>query len=281
MEPLIRRGRVLVYGGDCLEVLRAFPAHSVDAVICDPPYGLSELTEKRVSAALRAWLSGDRDHVPDGRGMMGRKWDAFVPPPAVWDECLRVLKPGCPLAAFAGSRTVDLMSVSLRLAGFEPVDTLGWLTGTGFPKSLAVDKALSGKFGDDAALPWLGWGTALKPAIEPVVLVRAPGGTPFTFPTDSPRVFYCSKAPKSERPRYLDSNAEVVQHISVKPLAAMDWLVRALTDPQDVIVDPFAGSGTTLEAGARAGRWTIGMENHRPYLPLIEQRVSRLDEVDA
>jgi len=128
--------------GDCLDVLRELPDASIDAVVCDPPYGLADHKPERIAQAVTAWTSGDREHVPDGKGFMGRSWDAFVPPPAVWDECLRVLKPGGHLLAFAGSRTADLMGLSVRLAGFEIRDTIMWVYGSGFPKSLDVSKAI-------------------------------------------------------------------------------------------------------------------------------------------
>lgn len=73
---------------------------------------------------------------------MGKDWDSFVPPPAVWEECLRVLKPGGHMAVFAGARTQDLMGLSIRLAGFEIRDTLGWIYGSGFPKSMDISKAI-------------------------------------------------------------------------------------------------------------------------------------------
>src|SRR5699024_6462380 len=64
------------------------------------------------------------------------------PPPAVWEECMRVLKPGGHMAVFAGARTQDLMGLSIRLAGFEIRDTLGWVYGSGFPKSMDIGKAI-------------------------------------------------------------------------------------------------------------------------------------------
>ena len=137
--------------GDCLTVLRGLPDASVDAVVTDPPYGLSEVTSARLTTALTAWVNGDRDHVPDGKGFMGKSWDAFVPPPAVWDECMRVLKPGGHMLVFSGSRTVDLMGLSIRLAGFEIRDTLQWLYGSGFPKSLDVGKAIDKARDEDRA----------------------------------------------------------------------------------------------------------------------------------
>ena len=131
-----------VFSGSCLDRLRELPDESVDAVVTDPPYGLSNTDPAHVSDALVRWVSGERDFIPDGKGFMGKAWDAFVPPPAVWDECLRVLKPGGHVLAFAGSRTFDLMALSIRLAGFEIRDSVAWLYGSGFPKSLDVSKAI-------------------------------------------------------------------------------------------------------------------------------------------
>jgi site-specific DNA-methyltransferase (adenine-specific) len=150
-------GNVKVYHGDALAALRTLPDSSIDAVVTDPPYGLAHHKPAAVITALTAWVNGDRERVPDGHGFMGRKWDAFVPPPAVWDECLRVLKPGGHLLCFAGTRTVDLMGLSIRLAGFEIRDSIGnammaWVHGQGFPK---------GK-------------NQLKPAWEPILLCRKP-----------------------------------------------------------------------------------------------------------
>ena len=133
---------VALHVGDCLDVLASLPDASVAAVVTDPPYGLADHPVKRIEQALTAWLTGDRAHVPDGRGFMGREWDKFVPPPAAWDECYRVLKPGGHLLAFAAPRTYDLMGISIRLAGFDVFDSIDWINGQGFPKSLNVSKAI-------------------------------------------------------------------------------------------------------------------------------------------
>ena len=122
--------------GDCLEELKKLEDNSVDAVVTDPPYGLSNTKPQQVADVLKAWVTGDTVSVPAKRGgFMGKDWDSFVPPPAVWEECMRVLKPGGHMAVFAGARTQDLMGLSIRLAGFRIKDTLGWITGSGFPKS--------------------------------------------------------------------------------------------------------------------------------------------------
>ena len=125
--------------GDGLAVLRTLPDNSIDAIVTDPPYGLG--TPPDMADVLRAWLA-DEAYTPRGRGFMSKAWDAFVPGPEYWRECARVLKPGGHLLAFAGTRTWDVMGLALRLAGLEIRDTLQWLYGSGFPKSLDVSKQL-------------------------------------------------------------------------------------------------------------------------------------------
>src|SRR5690606_36404447 len=112
--PYYQDEQVTVLAGDCLEVLRTLPDASVHAVVTDPPYGLANTDPEHVAETITRWVNGDRTYLPGGSGFMGKAWDAFVPPVAVWDECLRVLKPGGHLLAFAGSRTVDFMTLGLR-----------------------------------------------------------------------------------------------------------------------------------------------------------------------
>ena len=138
-----------IHVGDCLEWLRSLPDNSVDSVVTDPPYGLGREPDAR--EVLRAWLDGE-EYKPGGSGFMGRAWDAFVPSPPVWAECLRVLKPGGHLLAFAGTRTYDWIVMGVRLAGFEVRDMVGYLYGTGFPKSLDVSKAIDKQRHDRAEI---------------------------------------------------------------------------------------------------------------------------------
>jgi site-specific DNA-methyltransferase (adenine-specific) len=121
--------------GDCIEMMRTLPDNSVDSVVTDPPYGLS---------------------------FMGKKWDYDVPATEAWVECLRVLKPGGHLLAFAGTRTQHRMAVRIEDAGFEIRDMIAWVYGSGFPKS----HNLGGSHES--------WGTALKPALEPITVARKP-----------------------------------------------------------------------------------------------------------
>lgn len=121
--------------GNCLDHLEFMPDNSVDSIVTDPPYGLS---------------------------FMGKKWDYDVPSVAIWAECLRVLKPGGHLLAFAGTRTQHRMACNIEDAGFEIRDMIAWVYGSGFPKSHNLKN------------DWEGWGTALKPALEPVTVARKP-----------------------------------------------------------------------------------------------------------
>jgi len=176
--------RIRLFHGDCLDALRQLPDASVDSVVTDPPYGLS---------------------------FMGKRWDYDVPSVEIWAECLRVLKPGGHLLAFAGTRTQHRMAVRIEDAGFEIRDMIAWVYGSGFPKSLDVSKAIDKAAGaerevlgytanarpnrvgketklsgaqtiggeitapaTDAARQWQGWGTALKPSLEPITVARKP-----------------------------------------------------------------------------------------------------------
>lgn len=177
--------------------------NSIDAIVTDPPYGLSK--QPKMEEVLKHWLAGD-DYQATGSGFMGKTWDSFVPGPSIWKEAFRCLKPGGWAVVFAGSRTQDLMALSLRLAGFEIMDTGMWLYGSGFPKSLNISKAIDKSLGAERevigkgvsgktaiwcedgnmgnfnitkpstnqAKQWAGWGTALKPAYEPFILARKP-----------------------------------------------------------------------------------------------------------
>jgi hypothetical protein len=469
---------VTLHHGDCLDVLRTLPDASVDAVVTDPPYGL---------------------------GFMGREWDD-LPPGREWaEECLRVLKPGGHLLAFGGTRTWHRLACAIEDAGFEVRDSIAWMYGSGFPKSLDVSKAIDKMrtedrapvdavrswlndrrlaagfshdavnrhfghasngggsssawmtnptsrslptwdqwqelkrlfgFGDDmdaevwrlngrkgkpgdnwearevvgmyaqsdprlqswaemqgnergtakemrgaATTPdaerWQGWGTALKPAHEPIVVARKPlagtvaqnvlahgtgalnvdgcriagakpdttrGASIIATSTNSPfggqgrilddgrgrwpanvildesqadaldemsgerpgavsngsktaeglngsstfkihereqvpgygdtggasRFFYVAKADASERVR-----VKGTAHPTVKPLALMRWLVRLVTPPGGTVLEPFAGSGTTVEACILEGFHCVAIEREADYLPLIVQRINR------
>ena len=170
------------YLGDCLNILPTLPDNSVDSIVTDPPYEL---------------------------GFMGKSWDnsgiAYSVP--MWKECLRILKPGGHLLSFSGTRTYHRMAVAIEDAGFEVRDMIEWVYGSGFPKShnigkavdklqgneresvgivkgagagmsdslVAMNKGLQPEYeGTKGTSKYEGWGTALKPAHEPICLARKP-----------------------------------------------------------------------------------------------------------
>jgi site-specific DNA-methyltransferase (adenine-specific) len=357
----------LVLQGDCLEVLRGLPDNSIDSIVTDPPYGLSK--EPNISEVLTKWVAGEPYDHGHG-GFMGKAWDSFVPHPDVWKEVYRVLKPGGHALVFAGTRTQDLMTIALRLGGFEIRDVIEWLYFNGFPKSMDVGKAFDrrtgaerevvgfdpvaarraaaigtsaygdykGQSGDitspatDLAKQWNGWGTALKPAHEPIIVARKPlagtitetvekygtgainidggrigdehfsqkasdgyiaqanayspvkkvakeytGRFPANCVTTDGDAFYspyfnvtpkvvCKKAGKADR-------GEGNNHPTVKPTELMAWLVRIVTPPGGTVLDPFAGSGSTLVAAQREGFGFVGIEREPEYVEIIKSRV--------
>ena len=393
-----------LFRGDCAEVLKRFDSGSVDAIVTDPPYGLN---------------------------FMGKQWDQAVPGVDVWRECLRVLKPGGHMVAFAGTRTQHRMAVAIEDAGFEIRDLILWVYATGFPKALDISKAidaLDAKHAQRArrlrftawvrsqgvtasqidratgtnmgghyvspksqpaimtrehlelcrhlfadvpqwvemeadkrsvesenlanrkvvatrrahdlktdrpvaiaaqnkrttthkeieitepltpqAAAWAGWYTAIKPACEPITLARKPftgtvaenvlqhgtGGLHVNqlrvannaqgnWPTnvwhdqspevcrvlqEAARVLYCPKPTRTERDKGLDDTND---HPTVKPVEVMRQLVRLITPLGGVVLDPFAGSGTTGVAAMAAGFRFIGIELNRAHMAKARRRV--------
>lgn len=371
-----------------MEVMRGMADNSVDSIVTDPPYGLS---------------------------FMGKKWDYDVPGEDIWRECLRVLKPGGHLLAFAGTRTQHRMAVRIEDAGFEIRDMIAWVYGSGFPKSHNVGNAVDKSLGcenrghaissgsqihpttgkprangellpkyegrTDEGKKWAGFGTALKPAMEPITVARKPlvgtvaenvlahgtgglnidgcrvgvgddrvggglakerfgiNGMPQTsrpvggrwpanlihdgseevvglFPIaggghwsykpakdggiykyglkDMPdggsdtetgsaaRFFYCAKASKKDRDDGLHEFPETEStrrndHPTVKPTDLMRYLCRLVTPPGGIVLDPFAGSGSTGKACAVEGFRFIGIEREAEYCEIARARIAAVD----
>lgn len=197
--------------GDCLDVLKTLADNSVDSCVTDPPYHLTSIVKRFGGKnAAPAKFGTDGAFARASRGFMNQTWDggdiAFQP--ELWAEVLRVLKPGAHLLAFSGTRTYHRMAVAIEDAGFEIRDQMGWTYVSGFPKSHSVPRAIDSQQGvpargksfnmkgkgdradeldgngrvvlpayegcTPAARRWQGWGSALKPAWEPICVARKP-----------------------------------------------------------------------------------------------------------
>lgn len=363
--------------GDCLEVLKTLDDNSIDSVVTDPPYGLFHAGargHREAVEVIKAWAGGDWEYQPRIKhGYQGSDWDAFVPSPAVWAECLRVLKPGGHIVAFAGSRTIHLMGVGLSLAGFEIRDSLVWIHGNGFPRSLDYGNEIK-KMGDEE-LGQLYWDfrSELKTSNEPMILARkplsepsisknilehgtgalnvgecrfgdfkqkqngAPTGramlagahsvehlrelaardaklpdgksarttlkrvetwqerqarTPVSKPGRWPgnviidddvaselqvksSYFFHPRVQNNEIPKTYAANGDLIQHQTVKPLGLMAWLVKLVTPPGGTVLDPFAGSGSTIVAAQAEKFAAIGIEVNPDYVELAQSRLEK------
>lgn len=318
---------VALHCGDCLNVLRALPDASVEAVVTDPPYGLE---------------------------FMGKDWDRH-PSPAAYQswcaswarECLRALKPGGYLLAFGGTRTSHRLVAGIEDAGFVIRDSLVWLYGVGFPKHhsalkpahepiVLAQRPLDGTYAANVAVWGCGAldidgcriGTAedrSRPSRTPNAIYGGGTGTSLTASQSHPagrwpanvvldedaaaaldaqtgvnvsRFFYCAKASRAERDAGLDDlpltrgSAEQYDsrwkdgtgeqrrplcrntHPTVKPVALMRWLVRLARPPGGVVLDPFAGSGTTGVACVMEGRDAILIERDAAYLDIAARRIA-------
>lgn len=180
--------REQVVCSDCLEHMRTMPENSVDSIVTDPPYGLafmgvawdtfgdgrkgggrSNATFDQVGGNHHPTCSADQART---RKSENAKFQAAMTP--IFEEALRVAKPGAHLLCFGGTRTFHRMACAIEDAGWIVFDCIMWTYGSGFPKSMDVSKAIEKKHGADVAAQWDGWGTCLKPAWEPIIVARKP-----------------------------------------------------------------------------------------------------------
>ncbi len=209
----------LILNGDCIEHMKQMPENCVDAIVTDPPYDLISVTKRFGSSKARNTPAMETKEgsvwARKAGGFMGKQWDgtgiAFKK--EIWEEALRVLKPGGFLLSFGGTRTYHRLVCGIEDAGFEIRDTIMWLYGSGFPKSLNIGKQIDKMQGNERKVigkktcgyqvsisktrkeqgyrpnltksteevdidvgnsEWEGWGTGLKPACEPIVVARKP-----------------------------------------------------------------------------------------------------------
>ena len=298
-------GDVIVHLGDCRDVLRGLPSASIDAVVTDPPYDLTAGKKGGTGpASVNLASPHGRARISTGNsrgGFMGKDWDAtgVAFDPATWAEVLRVLKPGGHLLAFGGTRTWHRMVCAIEDAGFEIRDgipdlagldapALIWLYGSGFPKSLDVERTVATgtcagpgrhfarslpeedkRLPDDHVCPvtpesepWAGWGTALKPAWEPIVLARKPlAGTVaqnvLEYGTGALNIDGCRVGDDTSRGERYNGKAPGGSHgdgLTGGPRAE-PWDAPAGRWPPNVVLGPAAAA----ELDRQSGRLTSGV----------------------
>ena len=262
--------------GDCLEKLASIQCAFVDAIVTDPPYGLS---------------------------FMGKKWDYEVPSVDIWKECLRVLKPGGYLLSFSSARTYHRMACNVEDAGFEIRDQIMWVYGSGFPKStnqlkpshepivmarkggkkqeLRINDCRVGnekRFNLAAGNHKNGnaYNMSKTGMPENVEGRECIGRWPANLIHDGNiniesfnRFFYCAKASNSDR-------GKGNNHPTVKPIDLMRYLIRLVCPVGSVVLDPFMGSGTTGKAALEEGMEFIGIEQSEEYIDISKKRLTNV-----
>ena len=305
----------MIINGDCIEEMQKLIDQGVhvDAVVTDPPYHLQSIVDRFGKTSLsdntktseRARARGDGYARMSAGGFMGQEWDggdiAFRA--ETWRLAWELLKPGGHLLAFSASRNYHRMAVAIEDAGFEIRDQMMWLYGSGFPKSHNIGKNVDKTLGNVGKNEWEGWGTALKPAHEPIAVGRKPisestvaknvlkhgtgainidasrvesdedveGRFPANIMHDGlqqdwARFFYCPKVSKKER-------GENNKHPTVKPQELMKYLVRLVTPKGGTVLDPFMGSGSTGMAAKDLGFDFIGIEKSEEYFKICQERI--------
>jgi len=268
--------------GDSLEVLKDLPENSVDSVVTDPPYGLS---------------------------FMGAKWDYDVPTVELWQQVYRVLKPGGHLLSFAGTRTQHRMAVNIEDAGFEIRDMISWIYGSGFPKShnigKSVDKKLGntreavginknvrgsdvqkgtifqGGFAEDGNITkgttdWEGYGTALKPACEPITVARKPlsektiADNVIKYGTGGINIDGCRVDSIDENRRTsagFAANSEIYHNNEKYKINTFETTEPQGRFPANVIFDEEAGKQLDEQSGTgKSGKWKgVGITDSNIY----------------
>jgi len=293
----------MIVNADCIEHLKTIEDNHFDSVVTDPPYHLTSIA-KRFTNSTEAKYGKDGSFQRLSKGFVGHEWDggdiAFTTD--LWKEVYRTIKPGAVLLAFAATRNYHRMATGIEDSGFEIFDMINWIYGSGFPKRknllkpahepivmarkgvnkpLNLDECRVGDFEQDTSKNrrntqeeqifkggWKGdkGGEVVKGRWPANVIHDG-------LEEDWSKYFYCSKASKKEKD---DTN-----HPTVKPIDLMRYLVKLVTPKDGLVLDPFAGTGTTGEACILEGRNYYLIEKTKEYIPDIEKRINKYDRLDV
>ena len=289
--------------GDCHEILRSLDANSISACITDPPYNYEFVGHKWDAYEIerRTKRVQNRDsktlvkNIPYGSGLAGGvrngRWYKRVRENILeyeswcheWGkQVFRVLKPGGVIAVFNSTRTFAHVQVALEEAGFYARDCIVYRRHSGIPKGLNLSAKLKQK-NFSSYRQWLGWHSCLRNEWEAIAVLQKPLEQNYltTFMQYEVGLFYTENEDGSFQSNLIENIPRTQEddfnlHCTVKPLALMEKLVAMFVPPSrdHIVLDPFAGSGTTLLAAKNLGRSYIGIEIVPEYVEIIERRLS-------
>ena len=298
----------VVLVGDCEEVLRNLPENSIAGCITDPPYNYEFIGHKWDAEEVERRLARVQDsktlvkNIPYGSGLAGgvrnSRWYQRVRENILeyeewcfkWgSEVFRVCKPGAFVAAFNSTRTMAHVQVALERAGFYARDCLVYRRSSGIPKGLNVAAKLR-KIGDEAPERWEGWHSCLRNEWEAIVVLQKPLENNYieTLLKNNVGLFHAERPDGSFQSNIIeglprDFAEDFNIHCTVKPLPLMERLIDLLVPrvPDNVVLDPFAGSGTTLLAAKKLGLAYVGIEANAEYAAIAKRRLAESDAVPS
>jgi site-specific DNA-methyltransferase (adenine-specific) len=288
----------MIVNADCIEHLKTIEDNHFDSVVTDPPYHLTSIA-KRFTNSTEAKYGKDGSFQRLSKGFHGHEWDggdiAFTTD--LWKEVYRTIKPGAVLLAFAATRNYHKMATAIENSGFEIMDMINWIYGSGFPKRKnllkpahepivmarkGVNKDLNldeCRVNGDNPKKWTKpkggfWKT--DPNAKAKYIENTKGRWPANIIHDGldeewAKYFYSAKASKKEK--------DGSNHPTVKPVSLMRYLVKLVTPKDGLVLDPFAGTGTTGEACILEGRNYYLIEKTKEYIPDIEKRINKYDRL--
>ena len=289
----------MIVNDDCLKHLKTLEENKFDSCVTDPPYHLVSIA-KRFTNSTEAKYGKDGSFQRLSTGFRGQEWDggdiAFTTD--LWKEVYRTIKPGAVLLAFAATRNYHRLGVAIEDAGFEIFDMINWIYGSGFPKrknylkpahepivmarkgvnpSLNIDEGRIQS--EDNPKRWTKprggyWKTDKDAKAE--LVEQDKGRWPANIIHDGldeqwARYFYSAKANKKEKGD--------TQHPTVKPISLMRYLIKLVTPKEGLVLDPFAGTGTTGEACILEDRVGYLIEKEKSYIIDIENRIGKYNEL--
>jgi site-specific DNA-methyltransferase (adenine-specific) len=289
-----------IYKGNCVDILKEFEKDSIACCITDPPYNYEFIGHKWDDDEVKRRTERVKDsktlvkNIPYGSGLSGgvrnKRWYEknrqndlnFMNWCQLWtDELFRVCKAGAPVAIFNSNRSIAHIQIALEKSGFYTRDLLVYRRNSGIPRGLNLEKKLE-KIGVENSSDWNGWHSALRNEWEAIVLVQKPLINNYweTIQETNVGLFKTINNDGSFQSNILENLShkekdEKYEHCTVKPLVLMKKLVDMLVPPHkdNIILDPFAGSGTTLVAAQELGFDYIGIEIEENYIPIIEDRL--------